>query len=110
MYLCHNYVMTHESERGFICPSGCISPDACVNAGSIRALHEKRVALDTLLSNETAVKAIQVLDGSLGSIGVRAASMSKENGLLTASCGLYRDIRGGHITTATLDKDLPPID
>lgn len=102
--------MIHESERGFICPSGCIGPDACINAGSIRALHEKRAALDALLSDETAVKAIRVLDGDLGSIGVRAASMSKEDGLLTTSCGLYGEIRAGHITIDTPDKDLPPID
>ena len=45
-----------------------------------------------------------------GGIGVRAASMSKEDGLLTTSCGLYGEIRAGHITIDTPDKDLPPID
>lgn len=105
-----NKNMVAEDERGFMCPSGCMGPETCVNAIQIRALHVMREALDEVLVDDTQLYAIGVVQGGLGSVAVRSEALKKHHAALYASCGLYRNEADGLITEAVDVSDMPPLD
>lgn len=99
-----------EDDRGFVCPSGCIGPEACINAIHIRALDATVRKLDGVLANEAHLKAVRVTQGNLGSIAVRSQTINAQHGALYGGCELYRLQADGLITEAISVDDMPPID
>lgn len=100
----------YSPEDGFVCPSGCISPEACVSARQIRVLDLAHRAFLTTIQNPGSIETIKAVHGDLNSISVQGEHLKKQSAALYEACGLYRLQADGLITEAVDVSDMPPLD
>ena len=88
----------HSPENGFECRSGCIAPEACINALQIRALNVARRGLSATLEDRPTVDTIKAVHGGLSSIQTRSDHIAIQHAALYDSCGLYQ-LQADELTT-----------
>ncbi len=99
----------HSPENGFDCRSGCIGPEACINAFQIRKLHIARQGLSATLENRSAAD-IRKAQGSLSSIQAQESDIQKRDAALYGACGLYQMERDNLMTDVVPIEDMPSLD